>query len=117
MNVLAVIISMLLGVALLLGGAPKILRTAHYRERARHWRLPASLLPIIGIVEVGGASLLLVGAATRHDPTAIAGAALLVATMAGAILTHVRIADPPTKALPATVLGALAALDVALLTV
>lgn len=70
---------------------------------------------MIGLVEVGGAALLLIGSATRQEQPAIAGAALLVATMGGAVLTHVRIADPPAKALHSTLLGAVAVLNVALL--
>jgi putative oxidoreductase len=116
MSALATTVSVLLGIAFFLAGVPKILRTTHYRKRSRHWRLPKGLLPVIGLVEVGGATLLLVGAATQHDRPAIAGAALLLATMAGATLTHLRIADPPAKALPSTLLGVLATLDVALLT-
>jgi uncharacterized membrane protein YphA (DoxX/SURF4 family) len=117
MNVLATIVSVVLGMAFLAAGLPKVLRTTSYRERVRHWRLPERLLPAIGLVEVGGATLLLVAAAAGHEQPAIAGAALLVATMAGAILTHVRIADPPARALPPTLLGILATLDIALLNV
>lgn len=109
-------VSALLGVVFLGAGVPKLLRTTDYRRRIRHWRLPEGLLPAIGLVEVGGAALLLVGSAIGGDRPAIAGAALLIATAAGAVLTHVRIADPPATALPATVLGTLAALDIALLT-
>jgi uncharacterized membrane protein YphA (DoxX/SURF4 family) len=115
MSVFATIVSLLLGLAFLLAGVPKLLRTARFREQIRHWRLPAGLLPIIGLVEVGAAALLLVGAATQGRASAVAGAALSVAAMAGAILTHVRIADPVAEARHAAVLGALALLDVVLL--
>lgn len=115
MSTSATIVSAVLAVAFLLGGVPKVLRTAFYRERVRHWRLPEGLLPVIGLVEVVSAALLLVGAATERDRLAVAGAALLTATMAGAVLTHVRIADTPARARPAILLAVLAATDVALL--
>ncbi len=117
MSVLATTVSVLLGTAFLAAGLPKVLRTTSYRERARHWRLPEELLPVVGLVEVTGATLLLAGAATRHERAAIAGAVLVVATMAGAVLTHARIGDPPARVLPPALLGILAALDVALLNV
>lgn len=111
----ATTLSVLLCLVFLRAGVPKVRRTTHYRDRIRHWRLPEPLLPVIGLVEVTGAILLLAGAVTGRDRLAIAGAALLLATVAGATLTHVRISDPAAKALPATVLGVLAAIDVALL--
>ena len=108
MSVFATVISGLLGVSFLLAGVPKILRVARYRERIRRWRLPVGLLPVIGIVEVSGAGLLLVAAATQSQRPALVGAGLVAATMLGAILTHARIADPLSEALPAVALGALA---------
>lgn len=108
MSALATVVAVLLGLAFLFAGVPKILRVARYRERVQHWRLPTWMLPVIGAVEVCGAGLLLAGAATQAEGLAAAGAVLVVATMLGAILTHVRIADPLRKALPAVVLGGLA---------
>jgi uncharacterized membrane protein YphA (DoxX/SURF4 family) len=115
MSMLATVVSVLLGTAFLAAGGPKLLRTPHYRERVRHWRLPEGSLLVIGLVEVGAAALLLVGAVTQGERAALAGAALVVATMAGAVLTHVRIADPVARALPPAVLGALAVLDAVVL--
>lgn len=115
MSVVATILCGLLGFAFLAAGLPKVLRTTHYRDRIRHWRLPEGLLPVIGLIEMGGAALLLVGVATRDERPAVAGALLLGLTMGGAVITHVRIADPPARALPSTCLGGLAVLNVALL--
>jgi putative oxidoreductase len=115
MSIFATVVSALLGLVFLVAGVPKILRIAYFRERVRHWRLPARMLPVIGLVELGGAGLLLVGAVTQGKPWALAGAALVAATMAGAIVTHMRVADPPAEALHAAGLGALAMLDVVLL--
>lgn len=115
MTVLATVVSVLLAAAFVRAGVPKLLRTATYRERARRWRLPARALPVIGLVETTAAVLLLVGAATRSMAPALAGASLVVATMAGALLTHVRIADPVAEALGAALLGSLAVLDAVVL--
>lgn len=115
MTVLTTVVSVLLGVAFLRAGVPKVLRTARYRQRVRHWRLPPQALPAIGSVEVTAATLLLVGAITQSRAAALAGAALLIATMAGALLTHARISDPLAEALGAALLASLAVLDAAAL--
>ncbi len=115
MSAVATALSIVLAAVFLMAGVPKILRIAYFRERIRHWRLPLSLLPVIGAVELAGAGLLLVGAASISRPSAAAGALILVATSLGAMATHLRIADPPQEFLHAGVLGGLAAVDLVLI--
>jgi len=57
---------------------------------------------------VVAAVLLLLGAATDGSGLAIAGAALVLATMAGALATHVRIGDAPPRMAPPAVLAVIA---------
>jgi len=74
MSAVATVISIVLAAVFLMAGVPKILRIAYFRERIRHWRLPLSLLPVIGAVELAGAGLLLVGAASTSRRSAAVGA-------------------------------------------
>ena len=111
MSAAATVISVVLGLAFLRAGVPKLLRSPGARERGRRWRVPLAFLPVIGAVEVAAAILLLVGAVAQDERPAMVGAALVTATMAGAVITHGRIADPVARALPPALLGALAVLD------
>ncbi len=111
MTITATVLSLGLGAAFLAAGVPKARRTAHYRARARHWRLPERALRVIGLVELSAAVLLVAGGIGQSRAGAAAGAGLVVATMLGAVSTHRRIGDPARAAAPALALGTLAAVD------
>ncbi len=115
MDTVATIVCIVLALAFLGAGIPKVLRVAKFREEVRRWRLPDAALPVIGLVEVLGAVLLLIGVITDSTGPAIAGALLLLVVAVGAVATHVRIKDPVPMTAPAAVLGVLAAVAVALL--
>jgi len=109
------IICLLLALAFLGAGVPKILRVQQMRDEIVRWRLPPSFLPVIGVIEVAGAALLLAGVVADDAGIALAGAVVLLCVAIGAVATHVRIGDPPARTAPPAVLGVLAAVAVALL--
>ena len=76
-------VRVLLGLAFLLSGLPKLASPDVIVGSFERWGLPAPELfvPVLGAVEVVAGALLLLGVATRYV------ALLLAATMVGAILT------------------------------
>jgi putative oxidoreductase len=65
---------------------------------------------LVGLTELVAALLLLIAAITSSTGLAVVGAIIVILTMIGAVVTHARIGDPPTKMAPATVLGVLGVL-------
>ena len=53
-NVFACVLSILLALALLLAGVPKLLVISAWIEKFTHWGYPRWSLPLIGLLEVGG---------------------------------------------------------------
>lgn len=82
-NVFAWVFSVLLALAFLLAGVPKLLEVTAWIEKFSHWGYPRWSLPLIGLLEVGGAILLLI------PRFAIFGVGILIAVMLGAAYTHV----------------------------
>ena len=80
-------------------------------DEFRRYGLPSWMFGFVGTLKLGAAILLLVGIA-RPEFVPVA-AWLLAGLMAGAIVSHVRIGDPPLKAAPATAMMALAIVNVA----
>ena len=78
-------------------GGPSALRWA---DRFAHWGYPSPVRPVIGILEIVGGVCLLI-AKTRR-----AAAAALVVLMIGAVVTHLRSAEP-MRLLPPLILGGL----------
>jgi uncharacterized membrane protein YphA (DoxX/SURF4 family) len=68
------------GISKLIGGSPLI-------DRFTYWGYPAWFLLVVGAAEVVGAALLIL------PKTALYGAIVLGAVMAGAVFTHVRYAE------------------------
>ena len=82
-NVFAWILSILLALAFLLAGVPKLLAITSWIKKFTHWGYPRWSLALIGLLEVGGAILLLV------PRFAVYGVGVLIAIMLGAAYTHV----------------------------
>ena len=82
-NVFAWILSILLALAFLLAGVPKVMAVTAWIEKFAHWGYPRWSLTIIGLLEVSGAILLLI------PRFAIYGVGTLIAVMLGAAYTHV----------------------------
>src|SRR5712691_3793969 len=82
-NVFAWILSILLALAFLLAGLPKLLAVTAWIEKFSHWGYPRWSLPLIGLLEVSGAILLLI------PRFAIYGVGILIVVMLGAAYTHV----------------------------
>jgi putative oxidoreductase len=82
-NVFAWILSILLAVAFLLAGVPKLFAVTAWIQKFSHWRYPRWSLALIGLLEVSGAILLLI------PRVGIYGVGILTAVMLGAAYTHV----------------------------
>lgn len=77
----------LVGLFFISSGLPKLLDPGSFVEGFSHWGLPepALFVPTIGVLEVVGGGLLVLGVATRYVGT------LLALDMLGAVLTAGRI--------------------------
>ena len=95
----------LLGVAFVLVGILKLAGPSAIRwnERFVHWGYPASIRYVVGVLEVLGGVAVLIPKSRR------VAAAMLIALMIGALITHVVHAELP-RAIPPLVLGGLAVL-------
>jgi uncharacterized membrane protein YphA (DoxX/SURF4 family) len=82
-NVFAWILSILLALAFLLAGVPKLLAVTVWIRKFAHWGYPRWSLTVIGLLEVSGAVLLLI------PRFVIYGVGLLTVVMLGAAYTHV----------------------------
>jgi len=114
METVPIVLSVLLALAFLAAGLPKIAGPQAGQRRAdiARLRLPRSVTPVIGLVEVAAAGLL-VGGVVGDDPDlARLGAALLAVTMLGALFAHLRVRDSLAHIAPAAVLGVLAVVTV-----
>jgi putative oxidoreductase len=108
----ATVISSFLAVAFLLAGGTKVANLGPHEEEFNRYELPA--LPpqvarvLVGGVELSAMALLAVAAIASSTTVAVIGAAVVIATMAGALATHVRLGDPASKMAPPVILGLLA---------
>lgn len=72
-------------------------------EAFQRYGYPPWFRLVTGVVEIGSGIGLIAGLLWRPE-LAFVGGVLLVGVMAGAVLTHVRVGDPPSKAaIPAAV--------------
>ena len=78
------IVTVLLALVFLAAGGSKLAAPRAHFEHFAHWGYPSWLVYGIGLVEAGGAVLILISAARFY------GAALLACAMLGAIFTHIR---------------------------
>lgn len=88
-NIAVWIISVLLALAFLASGVPKLLGVPQTVEGFHRWGYPDWFRIVTGLVETGSALLLLI------PRTAFVGASLLVATMIGAAYTHLTHNEAP----------------------
>ena len=77
-------------------------RYANIVEEFKQYRLPDWLRDFVGILKVTFAILLLVG--IQRPRAAVLGGAALALLMVAALVTHLRVKNPPFKMLPAATL-------------
>ncbi|WP_123040181.1 DoxX family protein [Cohnella candidum] len=106
MNVLAIVLEALLGLAFVMAGIMKIAGVQMHVDNFNRWKLPQWFRPITGIVELAGGAAMLAGIWVKGLP-ALAGI-LLGITMLVGVLVHVRIRDTAKNTVPAVVLLILA---------
>lgn len=106
MGILTVILQILLGLAFLGAGGSKLAGSQQMVEMFEHFRYPRWFMYFTGVVEVTGALGVLIGIFVPI--LALLGGLLLIATMIGALITHVRVKDPASRMAPPAVLLVLA---------
>ncbi|GAA3400595.1 DoxX family protein [Paenibacillus hodogayensis] len=94
MHIVSIVVQSILALGFLLFGLMKFGSRQMVEEFKRH-RFPAAFRLFTGFVEVAAAVLLVIG--IWNDRIAAIGGAVLVVTMIGAVLTHVRSKDPASK--------------------
>ncbi len=102
MAIAAIVIESLLALAFLLTGTTKLTGAKRQVENFEQWRYPQWFRVVTGLVEVVGATGLIIG--IWFPIVAIAAAILLVATMIGAIYTDLFRGDRPKKAVVPAIL-------------
>lgn len=91
---LAWALAVVLGLSFLASGYPKVIVSTAWVSRFAAWGYPAWFVPVIGVLEMGGAALVLV------PRTSVYGALAIGAVMLGATFTHLRTGiGSPTVAL------------------
>lgn len=106
------VLAAVLAVVLLPLGVAKLAAVPAMRRAATHLGMTTPRYRLLGALEVAAVAALLTD---HHFPVlGIAAATGLVLLMAGAVTVHLRHGDPVSRCLPALVLGALAAVDLAL---
>lgn len=111
MNIIVAVVGGLLALVFIMSGGNKVLGTKQAQAQRAHLKLPAWFWRLTGALELLGALGLIVG----YFVPAVAGlaAALLLIIMLGAVAAHLARRDPISRAIPAFVLFALAALTLA----
>lgn len=104
------VLSVLLGLVFLAAGLSKIAGPVAGQRRAdiARFGLPSSVTPVIGLIEVAAADLLIAAVVTDEPDLARLGAALLVVTMLGALVAHLRVRDSLALIAAPAILGVLA---------
>ena len=94
----------LAGLAFIAAGGTKLVGVESQVEDFERFGFPQWFRVATGAIEVGGGLGLLIGIVLA-PMYAVLGGFVLIATMAGAVLTHlVRVDDPVSEAVPASVL-------------
>ena len=112
MKVVLAVLQVLVGVQFLYVGGNKIITPVDQLAEQMAWvnSIPASMVPVIGILEVAGALGLILPWLTGIQPQLVRWAAIgLVLTMLGAIATHFAIGDPFSTYIAPLVFGGLSA--------
>lgn len=106
MNTVATIVQVLLGLAFLAACVPKLVGAKRFLEQSNHHKIAPWFLRLTGAIEVLGALGMFVGIGVHW--VSVIAAALLGATMLGAIYTHlIHMKDPAPRAIAPVVLGLL----------
>ena len=103
MAIAAIVIQSLLALAFLMSGATKVMGAKMQVENFEKWRYPQWFRVVTGLVEVVGATGLIIG--IWFPIVAVAAAILLVATMIGAVYTDLFRGDRPKAVAPAILLS------------
>ena len=103
MAIAAIVIQGLLALAFLMTGATKVMGAKMQVENFEKWRYPQWFRIVAGLVEVVGATGLIIG--IWFPMVAVAAAILLVATMIGAVYTDLLRGDRPKAVVPAILLS------------
>jgi uncharacterized membrane protein YphA (DoxX/SURF4 family) len=101
MTVVTAVIASLTALLFLAAGGGKVAGQTQSLATRDHLEIPAATWQRIGLLELAGASGVLIGLAFR--PLGVAAAAGLALVSLGAIVTHVRAGDPPADMAPAVV--------------
>jgi uncharacterized membrane protein YphA (DoxX/SURF4 family) len=113
MSTAANVLAGVLGLLFLISGGTKVAGLSTVRDGFRQYRYPDWFLVFTGVWELAGAALLLVG--IPFHAAGLAGAALILAAMLGAVYTHaVRVPAPKLVPAPAVLLATSAAAAVLL---
>ncbi|MEU6371534.1 DoxX family protein [Streptomyces sp. NPDC046909] len=112
MFITAAIVAVLLALAFLAAGVPKVAAQAKAVTQADHLRVPHGVNRVIGVLEVLGAVGALVGLWLAW--LGVAAGAGLALLMVGALAAHARAKDPGKAMAPAAVFGLIAVVYVVL---
>jgi putative oxidoreductase len=113
MSTAANVLAGVLGLLFLMSGGSKLGGLSKVNDGFRQYRYPDWFRVFTGVWEMAGAALLLVG--IPFHGAGLAGAALILAAMLGAVYTHVvRVPDPKLVPAPAVLLVTAAAAAVLL---
>lgn len=96
------VLSILLGLMFVFGGASKLAGAEMQVENFARWGLPDWTRPLVGVTEIAAGALLLVPRSRFY------GAVMLVATMVGGALTHLLSGVDPQMIVMNIVLGGIA---------
>lgn len=94
MSILSIILQVLLGLGFLMFGFMKFGSKQMVDEFGRYG-LPGGFRVFTGLIEIIAAALVILG--IWNTQLAAWGGLLIIATMAGAILTHIKVKDPANK--------------------
>ena len=99
MKWVVMIVSVLLGLMFLFTGGTKLAGLPMHVEHFAHWGYPSWFMYVTGFVESVSAVMLLI------PKTRFYGAVLIIGTMLGAIVTHIRADEMPRLVIPVVLLA------------
>lgn len=102
----SLVLTILVSVVLVVTGALKVAAVPDMRERAAHLGYPVAAFRVVGALELLGVAGLWWG---RYGSEAlgVAAAVALLALLAGAVVSHLRVRDGVADVAPAVVVGGL----------
>jgi uncharacterized membrane protein YphA (DoxX/SURF4 family) len=115
MFAVAVILSVLLGLALVFLGTAKVIKHPKMVAKGQHLGFSPVAFQLVGVLELAGTAALLIG--LLWTPLGITAAAGLVLLLIGGAIAHARVKDGFTAMAPALVGAAVSATTLVLLAV